>query len=60
MLAEVVDGADPQHLGRVRFGWAVAAPGEAERGWLRVSTPCSGEGKGQPFTPQKGSQVLLG
>ena len=61
-LAEVIDLADPRHLGRVRvrFGWAVAQAGEAESGWLRVSTPYSGDGKGQLFTPEKGSQVLVG
>jgi type VI secretion system secreted protein VgrG len=28
--------------------------------WLRVSTPCAGYGKGQFFTPEVGSQVLVG
>ena len=61
-LAEVIDLQDPRQLGRVRvrFGWAVEQPAEAESGWLRVSTPYSGDGKGQLFTPEKGSQVLVG
>ncbi len=61
-LAEVIDLQDPRQLGRVRvrFGWAVEQPAEAESSWLRVSTPYSGDGKGQLFTPEKGSQVLVG
>ena len=61
-LAEVIDVADPQHLGRirVRYYWPVAKPVDAETGWVRVSTPYSGHGKGQLFTPEKGSQVLVG
>ena len=60
-LAEVIDLADPRHLGRVRvrFQWPVAKPAEAESGWLRVTTPYSGDGKGHLFTPEKGSQVLV-
>ena len=38
----------------------MATPADAESGWLRVSTPYSGDGKGQLFTPEKGSQVLVG
>ena len=61
-LAEVIDGADPQHLGRirVRYYWPVKSPADAETGWVRVSTPYSGTGKGQLFTPEVGSQVLVG
>ena len=61
-LAEVIDLADPRRLGRVRvrFQWQVEQPAQAESGWLRVSTPYSGDGKGQLFTPEKGSQVLIG
>ena len=61
-LAEVIDLDDPRHLGRVRvrYYWPVVKPSEAETGWLRVSTPYSGDGKGQLFTPEKGSQVLVG
>ena len=61
-LAEVIDLEDPRHLGRVRvrYYWPVAKPTDAETGWLRVSTPYSGNGKGQLFTPEKGSQVLVG
>ena len=61
-LAEVVDVADPQHLGRVRvrYYWSVEKPADAETGWMRVSTPYSGNGKGQLFTPEVGSQVLVG
>ena len=61
-LAEVLDGADPQNLGRVRlrYYWPVEKPADAETGWLRVSTPYSGDGKGQMFTPEIGSQVLVG
>lgn len=61
-LAEVIDGADPHQLGRirVRYYWPVAQPAEAETGWVRVSTPYSGHGKGQLFTPEVGSQVLVG
>ena len=61
-LAEVIDLADPRRLGRVRvrFQWPVASPADAETGWLRVSTPYSGDGKGQLFVPEVGSQVLVG
>jgi type VI secretion system secreted protein VgrG len=61
-LAEVIDVADPQHVGRVRvrYYWPVQTPVEAETGWMRVSTPYSGNGKGQLFTPEVGSQVLVG
>jgi type VI secretion system secreted protein VgrG len=61
-LAEVIDVADPQHLGRirVRYYWPVEKPADAETGWVRVSTPYSGDGKGQLFTPEVGSQVLVG
>jgi len=60
-VAEVIDLADPRRLGRVRvrFQWAVDKPTEAESGWLRVTTPYSGDGKGQMFTPEVGSQVLV-
>ncbi|GAA4037563.1 phage baseplate assembly protein V [Hymenobacter glaciei] len=61
-LAEVIDVADPQHLGRVRvrYYWSVEKRADAETGWMRVSTPYSGNGKGQMFTPEVGSQVLVG
>jgi uncharacterized protein involved in type VI secretion and phage assembly len=61
-LAEVIDLNDPKRLGRVRvrYHWDVARPRDAETGWLRVSTPYSGDGKGQLFTPERGSQVLVG
>ena len=61
-LAEVIDLADPRRLGRlrVRYYWPVAQPADAESAWLRVSTPYSGDGKGQMFTPEVGSQVLVG
>ncbi|HEX8503846.1 MAG TPA: type VI secretion system Vgr family protein, partial [Hymenobacter sp.] len=61
-LAEVIDLADPRRLGRlrVRYHWPVAKPADAESGWLRASTPYSGDGKGQMFTPEVGSQVLVG
>ncbi|RZK27469.1 MAG: DUF2345 domain-containing protein, partial [Hymenobacter sp.] len=44
---------------RVRFQWLVDKPAEAESGWLRVTTPYSGDGKGHMFTPEVGSQVLV-
>lgn len=61
-LAEVIDVADPQHLGRVRvrYYWPVKNKVDAETGWVRVSTPYSGTGKGHLFTPEVGSQVLVG
>ncbi|UYZ64376.1 type VI secretion system Vgr family protein [Hymenobacter weizhouensis] len=61
-LAEVIDLKDPQKLGRlrVRYHWTPARPQDAESGWLRVTTPYSGDGKGQLFTPEIGSQVLIG
>jgi type VI secretion system secreted protein VgrG len=61
-LAQVLDVADPQHLGRVRvrYYWSVEKPADAETSWMRVSTPYSGNGKGQMFTPEVGSQVLVG
>jgi len=60
-VAEVIDLADPRRLGRVRvrFQWAVDKPAAAESGWLRVTTPYSGDGKGHMFTPEVGSQVLV-
>ena len=60
-VAEVIDLADPRRLGRVRvrFRWAVDKPTDAESGWLRVTTPYSGDGKGHMFTPEVGSQVLV-
>ncbi|HEX8327730.1 MAG TPA: contractile injection system protein, VgrG/Pvc8 family, partial [Hymenobacter sp.] len=61
-LAEVIDLADPRRLGRLRlrYYWPVAGPADAETGWVRVSTPYAGDGKGQMFTPEVGSQVLVG
>lgn len=61
-LAEVVDLQDPERLGRLRlrYQWPVARPADAETDWVRVSTPYSGDGKGQLFTPELGSQVLVG
>ena len=61
-LAEVIDLQDPRNLGRirVRYYWPVQQPTDAESAWLRVSTPYSGDGKGQLFTPEVGSQVLVG
>jgi uncharacterized protein involved in type VI secretion and phage assembly len=61
-LAEVIDTKDPEQLGRirVRYYWPVAKASEAETDWLRVLTPYAGGGKGQLFTPEIGSQVLLG
>jgi type VI secretion system secreted protein VgrG len=60
-LAEVIDVADPQRLGRVRvrYYWPVAKPTSAETDWVRVLTPYAGDGKGQLFTPEVGSQVLM-
>jgi Rhs element Vgr protein len=60
-VAEVIDLADPRRLGRVRvrFQWLVDKPAQAESGWLRVTTPYSGDGKGHMFTPEVGSQVLV-
>ena len=61
-LAEVIDTDDPGRLGRVRvrYYWSVAQPQDAESAWIRVMTPYSGDGKGQLFTPEVGSQVLIG
>ncbi|MGI4737450.1 MAG: phage baseplate assembly protein V [Janthinobacterium lividum] len=61
-LAEVIDLQDPRRLGRVRvrFQWPVKSAADAESSWLRVSTPYAGNGKGQLFTPEVGSQVLVG
>ena len=60
-LADVIDDQDPAALGRVRvrFHWPVAKPADAETDWVRVLTPYSGAGKGQLFTPEIGSQVLV-
>jgi len=60
-LGEVIDTQDPAHLGRVRvrFDWDVDQPQQAESDWLRVLTPYAGDGKGQLFTPEVGSQVLV-
>ncbi|GAB2785645.1 uncharacterized protein involved in type VI secretion and phage assembly [Hymenobacter luteus] len=61
-LAEVFDLQDPERLGRVRvrYYWPVEKPADAESDWVRISTPYSGDGKGQLFTPEVGSQVLVG
>ena len=61
-LAEVIDLQDPKRLGRVRvrYHWPVAQPADAESAWLRVSTPYAGDGKGHLFTPEVGSQLLVG
>ncbi|MBX0289486.1 phage baseplate assembly protein V [Hymenobacter sp. HSC-4F20] len=61
-LAEVFDLQDPERLGRVRvrYYWPVEKPTDAETDWVRISTPYSGDGKGQLFTPEVGSQVLVG
>jgi type VI secretion system secreted protein VgrG len=61
-LALVIDVRDPENLGRirVRYFWPVERPQDAETDWLRVLTPYSGEGKGQLFTPELNSQVLIG
>ncbi|MBC8085122.1 MAG: DUF2345 domain-containing protein [Hymenobacter sp.] len=61
-LAEVIDTHDPERLGRVRvrYYWPVENKQHAETDWLRVLTPYSGAGKGQLFTPEVGSQVLIG
>ena len=61
-LAEVIDTHDPAHLGRirVRYYWPVKSRKYAETDWLRVLTPYAGAGKGQLFTPEVGSQVLVG
>ena len=60
-LAEVIDEADPQQLGRlrVRYYWPVARPQDAETDWLRLLTPYSGQGKGYLMKPEVGSQVLV-
>ena len=61
-LAEVIDVADPDRLGRVRvrYYWPVAKPEQAETPWLRTLTSYSGDGKGHLFVPEVGSQVLVG
>lgn len=61
-LAEVIDVKDPQGLGRirVRYYWPTKSPQDAETALIRVLTPYSGDGKGQLFTPEVGSQVLIG
>ena len=61
-LAEVIDLQDPKRLGRLRlrYQWAVAKPADAETDWVRMTTPYSGDGKGQLFNPELGSQVLVG
>lgn len=60
-LAEVIDDRDPTELGRlrVRYYWPVARPQDAETDWIRGVTPYSGDGKGQMFNPEVGSQVLV-
>jgi uncharacterized protein involved in type VI secretion and phage assembly len=60
-LAEVIDVTDPQKIGRVRvrYYWPVDKPANAETAWVRVLTPYAGDGKGQLFTPEVGSQVLV-
>ena len=45
---------------RVRYHWPVKNPRDAETDWIRLLTPYSGDGKGQLFKPEVGSQVLIG
>jgi uncharacterized protein involved in type VI secretion and phage assembly len=61
-LAEVIDLKDPERLGRLRlrYPWQVPSPAQAETDWVRMTTPYSGDGKGQLFSPELGSQVLVG
>ena len=62
-LAQVFDNKDPKKLGRVRvrYYWPFSKQQHyAETDWLRVLTPYSGDGKGQLFTPEVNSQVLIG
>lgn len=61
-LADVIDLKDPHKLGRVRvrYHWPHARPADAESDWMRVITPYSGDGKGQLFVPELGSQLLVG
>ncbi|WP_046245302.1 type VI secretion system Vgr family protein [Hymenobacter terrenus] len=60
-LAEVIDDNDPARLGRlrVRYYWPVQDQQDAETSWIRGVTPYSGDGKGQMFNPEIGSQVLV-
>lgn len=60
-LAEVINDKDPEKLGRlkVRYHWPVDNPQQAETDWVRLLTPYSGNGKGQLFKPEVGSQVLV-
>ncbi|MDJ0366158.1 phage baseplate assembly protein V [Hymenobacter sp. H14-R3] len=47
-------------MGRARVCYYWPVKNDAETGWLRVSTPHAGNGKGQMFTPEVGSPVLVG
>ncbi len=64
-LAIVEDVADPEYLGRVKvcYAWSFKKQ-QPTTDWIRVSTPYSGKGNGnvngQLFTPEVGSQVLVG
>jgi len=60
-LARVIDVDDKERLGRirVRYSW-IAAELAASTAWVRVSTPYAGKGRGQLFTPEVGSEVLVG
>ncbi len=60
-LAEVIDNDDPEKLGRVkvRFLWANTDAADCETGWLRVSSPYTGEGWGISFVPELKAQVMV-
>jgi type VI secretion system secreted protein VgrG len=65
-LAQVFANKDPKNLGRVRvrYYWPYKEDKKKQKytgtDWLRVLTPYSGDGKGQLFTPEIDSQVLIG
>jgi len=61
-LATVFATDDLEKLGRIQvsYPWVVSSRNDALTGWIRVSTPYSGTTQGQLFTPEVGSQVLVG
>ncbi len=61
-LAEVIDHADPDNLGRVRvkFDWGQPRSEDQESYWIRVGSFHTSDGRGANFVPELGAQVLVG
>lgn len=58
-IANVMDNADPEGLGRIKaqYFWQ-RATGQTTP-WIRVMTPHAGSDKGFHFIPEKGEEIIL-